>query len=288
MVNANDNISHANKLDFQKFSDMVTSHPACNHNLFSNVTKMAAADKLSGEQMDLFTKAMMARIFRTIPNIAEVIQSSLLSGDNATAKTAMQNLVEEMGGGGKTHQQLGEEAFNALRAAYSLPPVTMKHAHDEIPLPESYSQEQVWVNCYKNFPVIASWIQETASGGNSRNSMGMMADMFKIFTACQKKIGIEKFHNNVIPYFAAHINIEEKNGKFYPSFNYNGVEYQHGFRAASDAMREFTKLPPEKRGIIKKTGEAFLNAQSSLFDAIQLGMFPDCINKKQQSYSVKI
>ncbi len=150
MTNTDSKISNADRLDFQEFSKMVTSHSASGHNLFDNVADMAKKNQLTSEQVDLFTKAMMARIFRTIPNIAGLVQSSLLVGDNDTAKTAMQNLVEEMGEGGKSHQQLGEDAFNALREAYKLPSITMKQAHDEIPLPESYSQEQIWVSCYSH------------------------------------------------------------------------------------------------------------------------------------------
>lgn len=228
------------------------------------------------EQVDMFTRAMMARIFRTMPNIAGLVTSSLLAGDNETAKTAMQNLEEEMGGTGKTHQQLAEDAFNVLREAYSLPRISMKQAHDDIPLPESYTQEQIWVSGYKNFPAIASWLQETASGGNGGNHMGMMADLFQVFSACQEAIGVESFRKDVLPYFASHIKIDERDdGRFYPVFDKNAVEYLHGVRAEKDAMQAFAVLPQDGREKVKKMALSFLDAQSNLFLAIQSNIEPN-------------
>lgn len=274
-------ISHTNRIDFQNLAEMVTGHPACRHGMFHLVQEKAKHNSLTQEQVDVFTRSMMARIFRTIPNIAGLVQSSMLNGDSDTAKTAMQNLKEEMGDAGKTHSQLAEDAFNALREAHSLPRLTMKQAHDTVPLPESYTQEQLWVSGYRDFPAIASWLQETASGGSSANNMGMMVDLFNIFAELKDKIGIEKFREAVLPYFQAHIKIKETNGQFHAVFDNKAAEYQHGIRAKHDAMRTFSNLSPENRGVLKNMARAFLDAQSGLFDAVQRVIEPNLSSKSQ-------
>lgn len=261
------NINATDRLAFQAFSAQVGAHPACGHKLFSVMAEQAAKGTLNAGQVDIFTRAMMARIYRTMPNIAGLVQTALLNGDGETAHTAMHNLEEEMNMGGQTHQQMAQEAFNVLRKGYGLAPLTMKEAHDAVPLPDSYTQEQLWVSGYRDFPAIASWLQERASGGTSDNQKGMMADMFALFEACRESVGPE-FKTKVLPYFAAHNRIVEEEGRYRIAFDPSGVEFQHGARAEKDAMREYASLPAEQRGHVETMARAFLDAQDRLFSAI--------------------
>jgi len=263
-----ENITHAEKIEFGRFKEMVEKHPACGHEMFVKLAEKARKDGLNSEQIDVFSKAMMARIYRTIPNIAGLVQTALLEGDDALAATAMQNLTEEMSGK-KSHKQLAEEAFNALRASYGLPEITLKQAHDAVPLPESYAQETIWERGYKDFPAIASWLQERASGGGDDKQQGMMADIFGVFAACEKQIGKENFKEKILPYFEAHIKImPTENGGYKAVFDNKGVEHQHGKRAENDALREFAKIMDAQKGKIKTMAQAFLDAQSNLFSSI--------------------
>ncbi len=260
-------ISQRDRLEFQALSQRVMAHPACHHGMFRQLALAAKRGSLTPAQIDQFTRAMMARIYRTIPNIAGLVQAGLLQNDCELARTAMQNLTEEMGDS-LTHQELAESAFNALRQAYDLPAITIAEAHAALSLPDSYAQEQVWLAGYHDFPAIASWLQERASGGDGKARMGMMADLFAVFEASRARIGNDTFRQTVLPYFSAHNKVIEANGAFRIGFDVAGIEFQHGQRAEADALRAFAGLSEEKRQAAAVMANAFLNAQSRLFDAI--------------------
>lgn len=242
------------------------------HRLFEAMQEKAEKKQLSAEQIDLFTRAMMARIFYTMPHITGLLQRAMLDGDTDLTRTAIQNLSEEFGSDGKTHPQLAEEAFNALRQAFELKRLTLKDAYDDLPLSESYTQASVWRAGYQDFPAIASWLQESASGGNSDNQKGMIADMFPLFEAYRERIGKAEFTAKVLPYFEEHVSIQKDGERYQAKFSQKGIEHQHGIRAEADAVRAYASTSKSRRGDLETKATAFLDAQDQLFNAILAGV----------------
>lgn len=244
---------------------MVETHPACHHPLFSYVREHAAG--LNSAQVDVFSRAMMARIYPTVPHIAELLAHAVRKGDHETARTAAQNIEEELGLGdpsGLTHPQMAEIAFNALREAFSLPPLTLKEAYENRILPESFAHAAMFDAGYREFPEVAFWLQERASGGFNASVRGMMQNLKESFDGLHASGRIsDEQYARAKPWFGANVAESLETME-------KGVEHQHGQRAEADARRAL--CCPEKAAKALPFAVAFLNAQSALFDETMQAM----------------
>ena len=256
--------------DFQDLSNRIAQHTASHHQLFAFMANIIRAKSLTTAQADMFSRCMLARLGTTMPNIAYVLKAVIRDRKFAYARTALQNLTDEMGGT-ETHAEMAERAFNAFRKAYALPPITIADILKMPILPDVYVQQIVWRDAYKTFPVMASWAQERASGGYSPQKLGMMGDLFQIFSACYEQSILDgpTFQEEIFPYFRAHCTIEEKNGTYHIIFDPKATEFLHAQRAEQDAAYEFMTTPKESRTVLVVKVMAFLDAQARLFDAIQ-------------------
>ena len=169
----------------------------------------------------------------------------------------------------QTHRELGELAFNTVGyTVFGLDNVTLKKEYDNPRWDEELKQREVFLQGYRINPILASWLQENASGG-SEEERGMMGDLFRLPEALQPRIPPEKFETKVLPYYKAHIGIKQNpDGSFKYVFSPSAIEYLHGSRAEKDLLQN-TERARDVRETLAPFAVNFYNVQSNLFSRIE-------------------
>ncbi|MFA6060786.1 MAG: hypothetical protein WC756_21495 [Taibaiella sp.] len=182
----------------------------------------------------------------------------------------MKNLKEEGAEGNmlSAHPMLAEKAFNRLGTVFNLASLSMKNAYDYSfisDIPEMVIYAQTVRGLSQTDWKAVSYAQEMASGGNNKDTYGMMGDMYKFFYyyRTHPKISGARFNNNILPYFKAHLSIDEKNEI---QFDGNAIEFLHHARAKRDLISGIHDINSAKRAIL--IIEIFLKVQENLFDAL--------------------
>jgi len=259
---------------FALLEEIISTHSASAHPLFTWLTEGAEKTGLTPKQFEIFRSGMFSRINDTTVNISRLQKWALKKGHYDIAHTAVHNIFEESGGlvleknridFNHTHKEMSEGAFNSLGRIFDLKPSTMIAEKKNMLFPEQFAQVAIFKYCYKKNAPLASWIQERASGGNGKSQKGMMGDLFGIFSAYQHSIPSHSFKSIILPYFQAHVKIaKDGQGNYNFQFKENSVEFQHGQRARGDATVKFDS--PEQVKQASVFVESMLNAQSALFD----------------------
>ncbi len=267
-------------LSFDNFKAEVVKHEACQHKLFSYVAEEAKETGLTPAQFDVFRQGMLSRISPTITSITQLANAAASGHDDQVFITAVQNLIEEGGFEvqdgkivpGKTHRNLGEQAFNSLaKHAFNLEPVTMKESEEHPRSTKERVYHIVTEHMYEENPVLTSWLQERASGGDGKEQKGMMGDLFELFNAYRSHFPEDSFEKEVLPWFQAHIEVIQ-----HPDLGYqvvlseNSVEYQHGQRAEAD-IKQYLNLEENDVDSLKKVlidAKMFLDTQADFFNDI--------------------
>ncbi len=263
---------------------VVDAHPVHNHPLFSHLQTLAKNRRLVAEQFAILRKGFLGRIFPTMINITELASWAIAHRQYAVLRTALQNLNEESGATtegnalvfGTPHPVLAEQALNAVaKHVFQLPDITCKQAYDDVRWPDEITQRAVFAHAYQTHPVIASWVQERASGGDNSAHKGMMGELFEVFAALQEHMSPATFESQVVPYFASHLTLEKNNeGLFRQVISASSVEYQHGERAFAD-LRAYLDTQPLSSEQATALAVAMLNAQTNLFHALlkEIGLY---------------
>jgi hypothetical protein len=252
---------------FEREFARLRRHEAFKHPLFPSVQSLADGHRLNAGQFDAFRSAMLARIFPTIPSIAEHAKQAALAGDYEMLATVLRNLREEAADGdvARMHPKLAENAFNAVgQQVFGLPRTTMKEAYDSR-LESSVAMRHyasVVHEIYSTRPVFASLVQEAASGGDGRT--GMMADLYALFSTFVPSLTLAQFNERVLPYFSEHLALQGDGA--YRDDATSGVECEHGRRALEDATKRIRTLVDVRNALT--TMHSFADAQGQLFDAI--------------------
>ncbi|MBP9838361.1 MAG: hypothetical protein KBC84_06570 [Proteobacteria bacterium] len=252
----------------------ILEHPATNHSAFKLIVNLAQTSLLHAHHFNIFRTFIFSRVFLTIPSICESIKQNILRGELKAAKTAFQNLVEEMSfsknGKDFTHVELMQNSFNFIgERIFNLPCVTPLEEFCNIRFQEIVIYQSLVKELYRSYPNIISFAQEVSSGGdNSEQHPGMMASMYQafysIFHANQHIVSKINFSEEVLPYFKAHIVLDER---FRIKQDTQGVEYQHGQRAKVDFIESINST--EELLLSKTLILSFLDAQNNLFDRLE-------------------
>jgi len=262
-----DNIRHLARQRFRQEFESLQRHRAFAHPLFREMKWLAERGRMTSAQFELFRASMLARIFLTIPSIAEHAKQAALAGDYEMFATVLRNLCEEGANGdvSKMHPRLAEEAFNAVaHDVFDLPGTTMKAAHDErLPLcrPLQHYKRTV-ARLYQDAPTFASLAQEAASGGDGRT--GMMSDLHALFMAFRPAMAPERFREQVVPYFQDHLALDDDGAPIGDAAS--GVECEHGRRALADAVGRIGTEDDVRRAL--RAMNSFARVQGRYFDAM--------------------
>ncbi len=236
----------AEKFDYY-FVNKIRPHPACKHGLFDYMFEIAKAGKLNAKQVDIFTRAMLARVFYTVPSICELAKQAAETGNYEALRTAVLNLREETADGDtkNMHPVLMERCFNEFRALFDLAPVKIIDCYNAPKFPEFITYIYTVAGLYKDHSILVSCVQEFASGGdNTEQMLGMMGDMYKLFRLYKENMKEEDFNENVRPYFAAHISLNEKSDQVLDG---NAIELHHGIRARADVLSKLKTVDDVKK-----------------------------------------
>ncbi len=271
-------IPHTNDFLYEEVQSFIRKSPACHHPLFKEILTDTYQRGLTPEQFETFRADMFFRIHYTLQSLCHYAQKSLKRGQDKQASTVFMNINEESAGGVyvNMHPLLMEKAFNALGAVFNLKPTTAFDCAQNPKYPEQVIYKFSIISLYKSkYASAISAAQEFASGGDNQSGEhaigGMMEDLYHIFYAYRHNVGLERFKSEILPYFAAHLTIDEKT----MSILHDGhaIEFQHGQRAKEDLIAMLDQLPsPRHKDQCLLYIDAYLNLQDTLFNRM-LGEF---------------
>lgn len=268
---------------FDETDNFIGHHPASKHPFFEHLSSTVAKQGINTEQFTFLTESYIRRVVLT-PEFAWLQAGEDLKNYryDALGVFSAPNLCNQIGGevGKKPHLQILEGMFGMLAPIWGQDyNFRIGDVRQKTSLPEMIQLDRVRDELVHTDPTALGVAQEMASGGNGKDTFGMVGDFCRAAVLPYQGYFEQSERSQLLTYCADHAGLEVgKDGLAKIVIDQDAVEYEHGQRFKKD----FYDAHPDKESLEKglRNPERFLDAQNALFDAWHKGF--DALKEKSE------